>query len=214
MMNFRIINQAIIQTLGNAAAGRFQTIGYETQGVAASEIKGNLRTVQSYYSKGDFPKGAGRQRGSKKHTIDYTLGFYVSSAAKVDLGIINREGATQGQIANALAAFQDGAYAADLLFDELVDIVWNILNDGRNYDLGLPVGTISDTWVDSVRKDPPVPKGSLVTLTGEMHLSLSTQEEVTGDTGIPMTGGVDVKIQMPGDDVQQTDITVIVEGES
>jgi len=65
MMKFRAVNTAITTVLGAAAAGRFQTVGYESQGVAAVEIQNNKRIVQSYYSQGAFPKSGGSLSGPK-----------------------------------------------------------------------------------------------------------------------------------------------------
>lgn len=210
MMNFRVINKAIIKLLGDSAAGRFRVVGYEAQGKASQEVKGNNREVQSYFAQGDFARSAGRTRGSAKHAMTFTLGFTVSSPAKVNLSVINREGATKEQVAGALSAMLDAAYCADLLFDELADIAYQILRDSRNYDLGLPIGTVTDGWVAHIHKDPPAPNGELVTLTGTMVYTCATDEAVTGDTGTVPTEGVTTRIDMPGDDVQQTGITTLV----
>ena len=198
MMNFRIINQAIINTLGAAAAGQYQVVGYDTGGVSASQMQNSSRIVQSYFSDGDFPKSGGRVKGSKKHQITYTLGLYVSAAAKVNLSVINQEGVAPSAIAAALVALQDGAYGADQLMDELADLVWNVMQNALNYNLGLAPGIMSDAWVEKVKKHEPVPRGSLVVLTGDMTFCCSTVETPSGATPVPMTAGVNVIIDHSG----------------
>lgn len=206
MMNFRTINAAIISILGAAAASRFTVTGYAPQGRAASEVRGSKRNVQSYFSQGDFPKSSGRAHGSTKHLMSFTLGLTVSAAASVNLTAINNPASTPQQITTALAAMQDAAFVADELMDELFELVYQILMDGRNTDLGLPIGTVTDCWLGALKKDGPIPQGALVVLTGEAHFSCSTSEEILGDEGVLETEGVTVTITMPGDTVQKTEM--------
>jgi hypothetical protein len=209
MMNFRVINQAILDTLGAAAAGRFRAVGYQRHGKAASEVRGNNRLVQSYYSSGEFPKSGGRQTGSTKHDMSFTIGFTVSAPARLNLTVLNSEAATAGQKAAALAALQEAAYVADTDFDELVEIAYQIIMDARNFDLGLAKGTMSNRWVEALHKDAPEPQGELVVLTGTMTYSCTTSEDVTGDTGVPASGEwIDTVIDIDGDDVERTGVSV------
>lgn len=197
-MNFRVINQAIINLLGASAAGRYRVVGYEGQGKDAREVKGNRREVQSYFQQGDFSKSRGRTRGAAQHEMTFTIGLTVSAAARCNLAIINQQTPppTKDQIAGALAALSDAAYQADLLMDELSEIVYQILRDARNFDLGLPVGTVSEPWIDALRKDPPQPVGELVTLTGTLQFSCSTSEEVLGDVGVLATDGISIGLDL------------------
>lgn len=207
MMNFRVVNQAIIDTLGASAAGAFQVVGYRRQVKSAEEVKGAKRMVQSYYAAGDFPKSAGRQTGPVQHNMVFSIGLTVSAAAKVDLAAINTPGAPEASISSALSALQEGAAEADLLFDELTDLVYQILMDGRNFDLGLTKGTISKRWVDNIRKDAPTPEGRLVVLTGTIQYSCNTVEQITGDTGT--AGGIiSTVVDIDGDDTEKTGVEV------
>lgn len=207
MMNFRTVNQAIIDTLGAAAAGRFQVVGYQRQVKSAQEVKDNSRMVQSFYAAGDFPKSAGRQTGPVQHNMTFSIGLTVSAPARVNLSAINDPNATAGQIATALAALQEGADAADILFDELAEIVYQILMDGRNFDLGLSKGTLSKRWINSIRKNQPAPEGALVVLTGTVEYSCNTVEDTPGDTGT--AGGIiSTVVDIDGDDVERTGVEV------
>jgi hypothetical protein len=205
MMNFRTVNQAIIDTLGAAAAGRFQVVGYQRQVKSAQEVKNSGRMVQSYYAAGDFPKSAGRQTGPTQHNMVFSIGLTVSAPARLDLAAINNPASSAVQVGAALAALQEAADSADLLLDELAEYVYQILMDGRNFDLGLPVGTVSKRWVNSIRKDTPAPEGALVVLTGTVEFSCNTVEDILGDTGT-VGGIVSTVLDIDGDAVERTGV--------
>lgn len=205
-MNFRIVTTAIQTILGNAAAGRFRVVGFQKQGQAGSELLNNDRSVQVYYADGDFPKSSGRQTGSTQHNMSFEIGFSVSAKARLNLSAINNELATVSQLAAAMSAMQEASYVANSLFDELSEIVYQILMDGRNFDLGLPRCTISNRWVESIKKDPVLPKGEIVVLTGALIYSCNTSEAVVGDTGVLMTEGIGSQLDIYYDDVEKTGI--------
>lgn len=207
MMRFRTVSAALVDLLGASAAGRFTVVGYQRQLADASQLRGNNRRVQCYYTSGEFPKSSGRQTGTTQHVLTYNIDLSVSAAAKANLAVINSPNSTPSQIATALAAAQEAAYLADASFDELVDHVYQILMDGRNFDLGLPVGTISKRWVDSVRKDDVEEHGSLVVLTGRLQYTCQTAEDITGDTGTAC-GVISTVIDIDGDDVERTGVEV------
>ena len=207
-MNFRVIKQSLIDNvLGPAEAGRFQTVGFQRQAKSAEEVKGILRTVQVYYSSGDFPKSSGRNSGTTQHGVIYRVDLTVSEPAKGDVAAINNSASSPAEKAAALLAFQEGSNLTDSSLDELADIVYQILMDARNIDMGLDKGVVASRWVGGIQKDQPVPQGNLVVLTGSMPLSLKTPEIITGDTGT--AGNIfDTTIDLEGDDVEKTGVTV------
>lgn len=182
-MNFITIKNSIINILGTAEAGRYQTIGFQRQTKAAEEFKDTNRMVTVYYNRGDFPKSSGRNTGPVQHHITYRIELSVSKAAKADLTVINNPGSTPAQIAAAITAAQEAAQLADVSMDELWSIIYQVLMDGNNIDMGLAVGVVANRWVDFFQKDEPRPRGSLVVLTGNANLTLRTAEQITGDTG-------------------------------
>lgn len=206
VMNFRVVNQAIIDTLGLSANGLFRVVGYRGQGKAAEEVKGNLRTVQSYFAQGDFPKSAGRQTGPTQHNMTFAIGLTVSAPATCNLSVINNPGASSGQIASALSAMSEASHNADILLDELYELVYQILMDGRNFDLNLPVGTMSNRWVGSLQKDDPNPRGDLVVLTGTLTYTCNTVESPAGATGA-IANSVSTVLDIIGDDIEMTAVT-------
>lgn len=212
-MIFRQIKEALVnQILGPAEAGRFRTVGFQRQVKSAAETLGASRMVQVYYSSGDFPKNAGRINGPTIHDITIRLDLTVSTAAAGDLSVINNPASTSEQIAVALLAFQEAASLADDSIDELFDIVYQIIMDGRNVDLGLPSGTVSNRWIDQINKDDPVPRGEYVILTGSMILTCRAAETVSGDIGV--AGNIyNIDINIPDDEVQKTGKEGILGGE-
>lgn len=205
MMSFRKINKAIIKLLGDSALGRFSVVGYQRQGRAASEVKGK-GSVQSFYSEGTFPKHRGRANSTTQHEMTFTLALAVSAAAKCNLSIINAPAATPAQITQALEATQEAGAVADDLIDELFELVYQILMDARNIDLGLPPDAVTQRWVASLKKDAPMPMGSLLSLTGSATFTCSADEEIPGDVGTPATEGFDTTLDIAGDDVEVTGV--------
>jgi hypothetical protein len=207
-MNFRTIKASIINdVLGPAEGSNFQTVGFQRQVKSADETLDTLRMVQVYYSSGDFSKRGGRLNGPTQHDVTYRIDLTVSKAAEGDLAVINDPQSSAVAIATALAAFQEASELADDSFDQLVDLVYNILMDARNIDLGLDAGVIANRWIDNVQKDQPVPRGEYVILTGSMFLKLRTAEQVEGDPGLAGET-IDTVIDIDGDDVEKTGVTV------
>lgn len=194
MMNFEILRDAFIDLLGDSAAGRYTVVGYQKQAQSTDPEK----TVQVYYSSGDFPKSDGSQNGPMMHHISFELGLTVIQAAAGDLSTLNDSAATQSELATALATFQSAAYLADRNLDELARVLYQIIMDARNQDLGLPLTGYPDIkkcasrWIESMRKDNPVDYGEYVVLTGAITVTCKIDEQVLGDTPVTMTEGVDV----------------------
>lgn len=210
MMNFRKIKAALVKLLGDAAAGRYTVIGYDSGGKAAEEIKGAKRLVQVYYQEGDFAKSAGRMYGDTQHAMKFAVILTVSAAAKLNLAALNAPGATAAQIKTAIEGLKEAGQICDDLFDELADIVYQVLMDALNDQLGTDGGIIANRWVSRVEKGEVLPKGELVVLDGTVMYSCSTVEAITGDTPLTPEGGViiDTQLDIVGDDVERTGVTV------
>jgi hypothetical protein len=206
MMKFREVKDRIIDILGSNANGRFQVIGYQRQTKNAEETLGILRTAQVYYFSGDFPKGKSGLTGPAHHAATYRIELTASSDAVGDLATIKSAVSTDQQKANKLLAFQNAAERCDCSLDEFFDIVFQILMDGRNLDVGMDSGIVSDRWINRIEKDDIEDKGEYVTLTGSIDFSLSVNEEILGDTS-GISGTVyNVNLDIDGDDVEQTGV--------
>lgn len=208
MMNYRVIQKALIETLGAGANGNFRIAGYRGQGHDAKEVKDSKRLVQAYYSVGEYSKSSGRQTGPTQHDPVFNIDFSVSASAKVDLSVLSDQQASAAKVQAALSASTDAAFEADCLLDEVMDLAYQILMDGRNFDLGLGKGVMSSRWVDRGTKFPPQPHGGLMVLTGQLQYSCRTVELAPGEKGTPIgAGGINTKLDIHGDDVEQTEVS-------
>jgi len=209
MMMFRELKAAIVALLGENEFEQFRTIGHQRQGKAAQSVKGNDRLVQVYYSSGNFPKTSGRVNASKQHKVTFRVELTVSTPAKMDLATINSSTATPSQISTALSGLAEASEVADASLDELIDIIYQIISDSRNYYLGLEKGDVSDRWIGSIQKDQPMPRGELVILTANLTLTAQVAEQNIGAVGAPgsSTGAViSTTIDIDGDDVEKTQV--------
>jgi hypothetical protein len=150
--------------------------------------------VQSFFKEGEFSKSSGSMRGPNQHDMTFGIGLTVNAPSRCNLAVINAPASTAAQVAIAMEAMQDAAYVADELMDELFDIVYQVLMDARNVDLGLAKGIVANRWVGSLQKDSPLPSGELVTLTGEVLFTCRTSEAVLGEAGVAAVGGVTVNL--------------------
>jgi hypothetical protein len=185
-MQFRKTKNDLTCILGNAANGRFKVIGHQTQGLDASEVVDDNRRVQVFYGEGDFEKSHASLSGPTEHDATYQIELAVSKSTKADLAVIEDENSTPAQIAAAMSRLENPAGLVDDSFDELLELVYQILMDGRNVHLGadeLPYKA-KNRWVSGLRKDDPVPQGEYVVLTGAVMFTCRLTEEVTGDEGV------------------------------
>ncbi len=206
MMMFRTVKAAIIQLLGDEAAGLFSVIGYRGQSHAASEIKDKSRTVQVYYSEGQFPRNAGRMASGKIHDLTIDLDLSASAAAKGDVSALTSPDSTAQAKALALSELRSAADVADTSIDELIEAVYQIMMDARNIDLGLS-GEVASRWIETIRKDTALEHGDLVVKTASMKFTCRVCETVRGDLGYqPATVTISADTHM--DNASQTGISV------
>lgn len=209
MMLFRKVKQSITNNvLGPAEDGRFQTIGFQRQTNDAEDSLDNLRHVQVFWSSSDFPKRGSGLQGPYKNEASYKIELSAAKAVEIDLEILNDDLATDAERATALASFQEAADLVDESFDELVDIIYQIIMDARNIDLGMPKGVVAERWLSQARKDDPIPSGELAMLTGSMVLTCSISEEAPGDPGVDGVKAFDTNIDISGDDIEKTGVNV------
>jgi len=204
-MQFQAVRDAIENVLNTDAAGRYQVIGYQVQGTSAKERI--VPTVAVFYGSGDFPQSGGSIADANKHEATFRLEFTVTAPSKGDLATLQDDLATEGQLATALATFQDAARDVDRIFDQLFSDVYGVIMDARNELFGLIAGAVSSRWVGQINKDNPVPKGEVVMLTGSAQLTCTMEEQVLGEIGTPATE-FDTVVDIDGDDVEQTGVRV------
>ncbi|MHA1288296.1 MAG: hypothetical protein ACTSPB_12905 [Candidatus Thorarchaeota archaeon] len=185
-MRFRSVKGTLVGLLGAASSGKFVVIGYQDSSRAAPEVLDEKRTIQVFYSAGDFPKSGGGLSGPVMHEISFRVELTVAKSAVGDWNALNNPASTPAELENALENFQISTDLADDSFDELVQIIYQILMDARNIDLGQDVSTdgpVANRWIGQVRKDKPDTRGQYVILTGYMELTCKVDEQVLGDVG-------------------------------
>lgn len=208
MMNFRTVLDSLINNvLGPAEKGRFRVIGFQDQKRAAEEVFDCLRTVQVFYDSGNFPKSGGRRTGPTQHDIIIAIDLTVSQAVQADIKTINN-GTTAEKIL-ALEDMQNAAELAEKSINELIDIIYNILMDGRNVDLQLPNGVVANRWIERIEKKSISEQGEYIVLGASMDLSCRVEETPCGDEGTIIESPVfDNTVDIENDDVEKTGVTV------
>ena len=177
-MKFREIRDSLITLLGNAAAGRYRVTGYQEHVKAADEVVDNERSVTVYYASGNFPKEKGSLRGPNMHNMTFNLELTVASPAKADL-----TASSPAELATSLANLERAAYLADRSLDELFDIIYQVVMDAQNIDLGMSdTDPVADRWIGDFDKNEPIDRGDFFLLTGSAVLTCAISEDVTGET--------------------------------
>lgn len=182
-MKFRTIGAGIVTLLNNSSGDAFQATGFQIQTKAASLFTGSNRLVEVFYGAGDFPVSASSRSSNCQHDVTFRVEFTVCAPCEADLTILENSEATAGQLTTALEALKTAGQVANDSWDELFDLVWNILMDARNLDLGQSIGVLADRWISNVQKDNAEPAGEYVQLTGAAVLTLSTEELAQGEDG-------------------------------
>ena len=201
-MNFETLKASIVELLGNAAAGRFRVIGYQKQAQSAESVKDLDRSVQVFYKQGVFPKLAGSINGPVQHDMVFHIILTVSSASKGNLAALNDPNSTIPDLKYALAHLRLAEENADELFDSLSRIVYQILMDARNVDLGIQPIRVGSRWVETIIKDEVLIRGALVIQSGTLRLTARMPEELSGDSG-EMIEVIDDGIEIDGDPTVQ-----------
>lgn len=205
-MNFRTIRDSIVQILGAAAASRYRVIGYQEQNRDALEVVDNSRLVEVFYSDGDFPKQGGSINGPVMHDMTFQIHLTCSKYAEGALDVLESDTSTPAEKATALANFKQSAKLADDSMDELFEIVYQVLMNAQNYDLGMTF-PVADRWVDQFQKDTPTERGELVVLTSSLRLTARIDEQVDGEVGVGAEI-IDFTLDLEGDDVERTGIII------
>jgi hypothetical protein len=193
MMTYRVVKNAIATLLHNGSLERYTVIGRQLQTKSATEARNKM--VQVYYTDGDLPKSSGSGRRDRNHDINIDIDLTVSAPAQGDLSALRSETATPQQKAACIAAIKDATQVADEMIDDLIEWVFAIMTDARNYDLGLPKATISSGWLGRIQKDTLLEAGGLVVKTANLKYSCRVTESIIGAIGnVPDTVIFDTEI--------------------
>lgn len=209
IMQFQVVRDSIINNVfGPAEKGRFQTTGFQRQAKDAEEILGYKREITTYYHSGDLPLSAGSHGGTAQHDCSFRIELSVAMENETNLEVIEDPSSTIEQIGAAIQASADASFLADRSMDELIAIAYQILQDPKNYDLGLPPGSVANTWVSRIQKDDILTEGEYVVLTANLLLTCRVNEVIVGDEGVLATEGIDTTIDIKDDDNEKTGVIV------
>lgn len=207
-MVFELVKASVVTNILVPNQGsNFITVGYENQVLTADDVLNNKRRVQFRYKKGDFPKNSKRGSGSSQHDMRFEIVLTVSKKTKVDIATINNANSTAQQIAAAIADRELASKRAEDSMDELIGIVYQILESASVYNLGLDTGVISGPGIDNIQKGDPVNEGQYVIITATMDLSCRGNESVSGDNGI-VANIIDTSIEIGEDPNENTGVSV------
>ncbi|MCK5157675.1 MAG: hypothetical protein KAR08_00845 [Candidatus Heimdallarchaeota archaeon] len=206
-MLFKIGKDAVKQTLIDAAAGRFVVVGNQRQQKAADTAVGLNRLVEIFFKRESFSKGKGRNNGPVAGDVNISIELTVSAPAVADVAVLDNPDSTPLELQTALAGLKEAGSVADDSFDELSEIVFQILMDARNIYFGLGKGKVNGRWVSEISKDQPNQRGALVVLTGMIDLTFRVSEDVEGDTG-EVFDSMSIETQFGNDTVQKTGIDI------
>lgn len=181
-MKFEELRDSIETLLLANQSTHFRTIGEQKQSVGAEEIKGDLRTVQVFYSEGD-PEH--ETRTEFEHKTTYQLFFSVSSPSTGDVATLESDSALPAAKQAALLNSTQGSRNADRSMDELFRMVTLILMDPVNEDLGLAKYTVSGRKIENFRKNQPIDHGNLIVITASARLTAIVTEIMIGATPTP-----------------------------
>jgi hypothetical protein len=214
-MNFETLKSNIVTILGNAAAGRYRVVGYQTVARDVDEFKDSDRLVKVYFSEDQFPKNQSALVGNISSEPVFMVELIVSKSAKGDLATLENPASTPAQLQTALANVKLAEDEADTSWDELAGIVYQVLMDANNIDFDLPKGTIASRWLDNFKKDEPgqigittgILGGKLILVTGSARFTCVLDESIVGDTG---TAGdtIDTALDIVDDDNEKTGVQI------
>lgn len=185
----------------------FRTIGEEKQAPDAREALGNLRFVEVFFNEGD--QGSGSTETLAVHDVKYQLVFTVSATATADTSVLEKDsGATAEQKAAALLASTAGTRIAGQSMDAFYRMVWQIIMDPVNKDLGLAKYTVGKRVLSGFKKGSPVDHGNIVTIMAIADLTANVDEVATGatpTTAVEPAINVDSEFHTAGEDTDEVD---------
>jgi len=173
---------AAVDLLGSQAAGRFHVIGYQLQKKPAETLF-NLPLVQCWIANDDVDWDRVSETAPNVKEVRITVQFTISQPAKADLITLEDPNSTDNQRAAALVNLTNPAVETTEILYEAYAAVSEILNDARNYRLGLTARIIQGKRYDNFRQDEFPSRGGPGILTATSTLSFRVDQAQLGDLG-------------------------------
>lgn len=182
-MNYQSVQTALVTILGAAEASRYRTLGYRDEPIGQSEIDGISKLVSVYYTQGSFPLGSSGRHGPVTHKSIFNIELKLSQKASVDIATLEDSGSTAGERATALAGLQDAKDLANTNLDAFINIIFGVLMDSRNADLGLSKSIFWNRWISEIKKEDPMYFGNSVISSAILIYECEVEETFVGDSG-------------------------------
>lgn len=210
-MKFEGIRDSLEQLLLNGSTdGAYRVIGYQKTAEDAENAIDDKRFVTVYYSSGEFPKSSGVEAGGPvDHDMSFQVELTITQPSKGDISSLTT-GSTAAQRLTALTGFKDACRLADRELDDFVSVIWNLIMDSRNRDLGYSQ-KLGSRWIGSFQKGEPIDMQKFVTISGVLTLTAMVDELPQGDPGV--TGeDIAVTVDINEDTVQATGLKFDISG--
>jgi len=177
-MNFITIKNAIIEILETASAAavpadQFEVLQTKQRRAGSSDIS-NEKKVAVYFVGDDFSTDTGTTNGEVQSTPTFRIVPTVAASGSYS-------------DPDDPSTITSAEINADEAWDAFASQIYLILMNAENIDLGLAVGTISKRYIQNIIKTDLAPVGKKVVVTGQMNLTCSTAEPVSGETGVTGT---------------------------
>ena len=183
-MRYQTVQSALVSTLGTAAAGRYRVVGYDDLPIDSSEVSTSAtKLVSVVYKSGILPTGTSPHSGPATHTCTFNISLLLSSSAKVNLAVLESDESTAAQRTTALAALQDAKNLSNADLDSFISIIFGVLLDNRNINIGLSQKYVGNRWITKIQKNDPEYFGDCVISTATLEYEIDVEEDFVGDTG-------------------------------
>jgi len=221
LMAFEVIKKSLIENVLQPVQGDlFQTLDFPMPHLGSDGVLNERRKVAVYYAGGKF--GGGLKKPF--HNITINIEMTVAADSKADLLVLEKtlpEPEAQVFRRDALAQMKLAEARCDALLDELIRIVYQIVMNAKNRDLGVdriepssPV-RVQGRMVTAVDKTEPMRAkegGDLVRMVALMTLECRADEVVDGAVPIGPPAGekseIDLELELNDDTVTKTGVFV------
>lgn len=160
--------------LGSKAGNEYNVVGYEQFPQDAANYRLKNRTVRVFYSEGEILRSTGK---TQAHAFKIDLEMCVSAEAESDLDTLANAGATQAQLAAALASTRPSAQQANDQYDEFATLLYEELTDPANFDLGIQEKWLQQWGVKRIKKDRLLPYGENAVVSGVISIEAVVHEQ-------------------------------------
>jgi len=185
-MSFIDAKASLVQMLGDKAAGRYRTIGYQPTTQAAETFSNLNRYVSVRFHKGEFPKSINSSTEDFIQNDGFEIKLTVSKSSTADISVIDDPNSSNAQREAAILAALNSDALVDESMDEFYNLIRQIIMTPANRFFQGVENAINDRWLESFTKHDLQSSGEYSVLHASIVLSCQTIEEVTSESGVPL----------------------------